>query len=222
MSAADRPTAVIHRAGPARAARAVVLLHGRGGGASDILRLGAAVAPAETALFAPEAPGRSWWPTSFLAPMPTLALYLAAALDAVDRTLAAAWDEGHRREQVLLVGFSQGACLALEYAARRGEGLGGLAGLSGGLIGTADAPGDPRPDLYGFTPKRFDYEGRLDGLPVYLSCHAEDPHIPRIRVAETAQRLQALGASIDTVIHPGPGHGITAADLTALRALCAR
>ncbi|MEX1235722.1 MAG: dienelactone hydrolase family protein [Roseovarius sp.] len=209
----------IHRRGAARADLALVLLHGRGAGASDILDLGAALVPAGAAFFAPEAAGRSWWPTSFLAPMDALKPWLGSALSAVDRAVAIAQEEGYAEERICLLGFSQGACLALEYAARTGRRLRAVGALSGGLVGTGDAIGDPSGDLYGHSPKRFDYAADLAGLPIYIGCHARDPHIPLARVRESETVLSGLGADCQIAIHPGAGHAITAGDVAATRGL---
>lgn len=206
------------RASPAGAPRALVLAHGRGAGAEDIAGLGAALASADAALFAPEAAGRSWWPTSFLAPMVELEPWLGSALSALDRAVAAANAEGFEDDAILLLGFSQGACLALEYAARRARPFLGVCALSGALVGAADADGPPAPDLYGHRPKRLDYPKRVDGLSCYIGCHERDPHIPLRRVRESAAALAALGARCETVIHPGAGHGVAQADAAAVRA----
>ena len=197
----------------------MVLLHGRGAGAEDILGLGAALSPADTAFFAPEAAGRSWWPTSFLAPMAQLEPWLGSALAAADRAVAAANAEGHADGDILLLGFSQGACLALEYAARAARPFKGVCALSGGLVGTANGDGVPAADLYGQGPKRFDYAARLAGLPVYIGCHAQDPHIPLRRVRESADVLTGLAAACRVTVHPGAGHGVVQADVTAVRAM---
>ena len=209
----------IHRRGEAGADTALVLLHGRGGGAADILDLGAALKPAGAAFFAPEAAGRSWWPTSFLAPIDALEPWLGSALAAVDRTIEVAREEGFAEDRICLIGFSQGACLALEYAARSGRRLGAVGGFSGGLVGTADAPGEPSEALYGHIPKRFDYGTALSGLPIYLGCHARDPHIPMARVRESETVLSHLGADCRVATHPGAGHSVTAEDITTMRGL---
>jgi phospholipase/carboxylesterase len=219
MTADPHGGARLLRQGPARGAQALVLLHGRGAGAADILGLGAALAPAETRFLAPEAAGRSWWPTSFLAPMAQLEPWLASALAAVGRAVAAANAEGYEDQRIVLLGFSQGACLALEYAARAARPFKGVCALSGALVGTADADGDPAPDLHGYRPKRFAYPARLDGLPVHIGCHAQDPHIPLRRVRESAAALEQLGAACTLGIHPGAGHGVTRGDARAARAL---
>jgi phospholipase/carboxylesterase len=209
--------AALRGAGPARGRLALVMLHGRGAGADGILTLAAELGVVDAALFAPEAAGRSWWPVSFLAPMARLEPWLGSALGAVDRAVAAAVEEGFADDRIVLLGFSQGGCLALEYAARSGRRFRKVFGLSAGLIGTADDGGPPADDLYGFAPKRFDYAAELTGMPVHIGCHARDPHIPLRRVRESEAVLHSLGARCDVNIAPGAGHGITDRDVAALR-----
>jgi predicted esterase len=192
--------------------RGLVLLHGRGGSARDMATLLGPLGAEGLAVAAPEAPGNSWWPTSFLAPAAAMEGPLAAALAAVDGAL----DElGLPRGEVALVGFSQGACLALEYAARRGAGLGGVVALSGGLIGTSDAPGE----VYGHGEKAFDYDTDLTGTRVLITCHERDPHIPLSRSERSAEVLGALGADVRFLRHPGAGHQPMPEGVAAARAL---
>jgi predicted esterase len=205
------------RAGSARGATAgLVLLHGRGGSAADILSLHAQAGLGAVAAVAPEAPGRSWWPTAFLAPAAQMEPHVAGGLAAVAGALAALEAEGLPRRRLFLAGFSQGACLALEAFARAGEGLGGVLAFSGGLVGTADA-GAPSAALYGHADKTLAYPGRRDGAKVWLSVHGQDPHIPLKRVQDSAAALTAMGAGVETHVAPGQGHGVFAEDLAALR-----
>lgn len=201
----------------AHAEAGLVLVHGRGGSAADILQLGEALGLPGLALIGPEHPARSWWPTSFLAPHAQMAPPLAQGLDAVAQAIEALEQDGLPRDRIALAGFSQGACLALEYAARQGAGLAAVFGLSGGLVGTGDKDGAPSEALYGHGPKAFDYEADLTGLPVYLSVHRQDPHIPLARAQASAEVFTQLGAQVDTVFAPGAGHGLLAEDVTALR-----
>lgn len=210
------------RAGPITGATAgIVLLHGRGGSAADILSLMDHAGLPGVAAIAPEAPGNSWWPTSFLAPAAQMEPFVTRALAQVDQAIATLEGEGIPRQHIWLSGFSQGACLASEAYARQGDGLAGLLAFSGGLVGTADGPGEPSDALYGHRPKRFDYAGRREGR-VWLSVHERDPHIPLQRVRETANSFIALGATVETRIHPGAGHGLMQDDLAALRHLLNR
>ena len=200
-----------------RARAGIVLAHGRGGSAADILGLLALAALPDVAAIAPEAPGQSWWPTSFLAPMARMEPFVATGLAALRDAVAALEAEGLPRNRIWLAGFSQGACLALESFARDGAGLAGVFGMSGGLVGRGDAPGGPKPALYGHAPKRFDYPGRREGAQVWISVHQRDPHIPLQRVQDSAAALTAMGATVETRIYPGEGHGVMQDDLAALR-----
>ncbi|WP_353475227.1 dienelactone hydrolase family protein [Salipiger sp. H15] len=200
-----------------RATAALVLVHGRGNSAADILGLGEALALPDLALLAPDAPGRSWWPTSFLAPDAEIAPWLDRGLATLRACVAALEDEGFARGAISVAGFSQGGCLALEFAAREGAGLSAAFCYSGALLGTGDGDGPPRDDLYGYGPKRFDYPQRLDGLHVDMGCHERDPHIPLARFTESAAQMQRLGANVTRRVYPGLGHALAQEDVTALR-----
>jgi len=213
-------TARLFRAGadPAGAGAGLVMVHGRGGSAADILALLGPLGLPGIAAAAPEASGRSWWPTSFLAPSADVEPYVKAGLEAVLAAVAALEAEGLPRGRIWLLGFSQGAGLALETYARAGEGLAGAFGLSGALVGTSDLPGaGPEPALYGHAPKRFDYAGTRPGS-VWLSVHERDPHIPLRRAEETAEVFRRLGAAVEFRIHPGAGHAVMREDIAAIRA----
>ncbi len=199
----------------------LILVHGRGGSAADILGLGSALGLPDLALVAPEAPGRSWWPTSFLAPMDEMAPFVDRGLAAVDSAIAAFEAQGLTRDRIALAGFSQGGCLALEYGARRGD-LAGIFGLSAGLIGTSDANARHDPALYGYAPKTLAYDSDLSGVPVTITVHEQDPHIPLARAKDSADCFRAMGASVRFDIAPGSGHGITQAGVTALRSVLNR
>lgn len=202
---------------PANAAAGVVALHGRGGSGADILSVLAAAGLPEVAGLAPEAPGRSWWPTSFLAPADRIEPFAAAGVAAAMAAVARLRQGGLPPGRIWLIGFSQGACLALEAFARAGEGLAGVLAFSGGLVGTADR-GEPSATLYGHADKALAYPGRRDGARVWLSVHERDPHIPLRRAQDSAAALRAMGAAVDLHIHPGAGHGVMQSDLAALRA----
>jgi predicted esterase len=188
-----------------RAAGAVVFLHGRGATAESILGLAAELGRPDLAYLAPQAAGSTWYPYSFLAPLAANEPWLSSALAAVGRTLDLAAGAGHAAERVALAGFSQGACLSLEYAARHARRYGGVATLSGGLIGP---DGTPR-----------DYAGSLDSTPVFLGCGVPDPHIPAARVEESARVLEGLGAAVTLRLYPGLGHTVNADELAHVRRL---
>ena len=204
------------RRGGAGARAGVVLLHGRGGRAAEMPAILDQAGLGDVALAAPEAPGQSWWPTSFLAPAAQMEPFVQRGLAAVEGAVAALEAEGIARSAIWLLGFSQGACLALEAGARAGAGLAGVFGLSGGLVGSGEAGGGPDPSLYGHAPKRFDYAGPVPAL-VRISVHARDPHIPVRRVEDSGATFRRLGAEVETDIYPGAGHGLREADLAALR-----
>jgi phospholipase/carboxylesterase len=206
----------------ARAGLAMILLHGRGGSARDMLALAEHLALPDIACVAPEAAGNSWWPQSFLAPIAANEPALSSALATVGRAAADLERRGFGRDRTVLLGFSQGACLALEFAARSGGGFRAVIGLSGGLVGTADAEGPRRDELYGYTGKRFDYGTRLDGVPVFLGCHERDPHIPLARVRESEAVFGSLGAYVATRIYPGTGHGVAEEEVRFVRGLLKR
>ncbi|PLL11540.1 phospholipase [Tabrizicola sp. TH137] len=211
----------MRRAGPSSGAgTAIVLLHGRGGSAADILSLMAHAALPDIAAIAPEAAGNSWWPTSFLAPTAQMEPFVTRALTQVETAIATLRAEGIPANRIWLAGFSQGACLAAEAYARIGAPLAGLLAFSGGLVGTADAEGGPSEALYGHRPKGFAYSGTRPGK-VWLSVHERDPHIPLARVQETAATLTALGAEVEVKTYPGAGHGVMREDISALRRLLA-
>jgi predicted esterase len=202
-----------------RARLALVMLHGRGASAADMLGLFDHLAVPDVAARAPEAAGNSWWPGSFLAPLADNEPGVTSTVAAVRRVLDGLAAEGFGPERVVLTGFSQGACLALETAARTGLPFRAVVALSGGLVGTADADGPPSEALYGHRPKRFDYTARLDRVPIFIGCHSRDPHIPLARVRRSEAVLTALGATVTTEIYPGAGHAVVAEEIRHLRSV---
>lgn len=201
----------------ARARAAAVLLHGRGAAAEGMLHFGDELAQPEVALVAPQAQGFVWYPHSFLAPLEANEPWLSSALAAVDRALDEVRSGGVPLERTLLVGFSQGACLALEAAARRGGPLGGVAALAGGLLGTETLPGVDAPE-----DKLFGYETDLAGTPVFIGCGDRDPHIPITRVRQSAACFRRLGAQVTERVYPGVGHQITDDEVAWVRGALAR
>lgn len=199
----DEPTATAGES-LADADVAVVLVHGRGATAEGILDLAAQLDGDDIAYLAPQAAGRSWYPNSFLAPVETNEPGRSSGLERLDDLVRAAGEAGIDPSRVVFVGFSQGACLASEYVARTPRRYGGLAALSGGLIGESLDPG---------------YEGDLAGTPVFLGCSDTDPHIPERRVRETADVLEQLGASVDCRLYEGMGHTINEDELAAVSGL---
>jgi phospholipase/carboxylesterase len=200
-----------------RAKAVVVALHGRGATAQGILSLADVFVQPDVAWLAPQAAGHAWYPYSFLAPLHANEPHLSSALAAVDRTVQHALDAGFSHERIVVLGFSQGGCLASEYVARNARRYGGVIAYSGGLIGNDQVRGvDPPAD------KRFDYEGGLDGTPVFLGCSDRDPHIPVDRVHTTTEVFTGLGAHVDERIYPGMGHTVNDDEIVAGRAILAR
>lgn len=177
-----------------KAKAAMIMVHGRGASAQDILSLTPELNLAGFACLAPQAAGYEWYPNSFLAPLASNEPYLSSALAVIASLFAKLTEAGISPERTILLGFSQGACLSLEFAARNAHRYGGLAGLSGGLIGP---DGTPR-----------DYPGSLDGTPVFLGCSDVDPHIPKKRVELSAEVLQRLGGNVTTRLYPRMGHTV--------------
>ena len=176
-----------------KAQGAVVMVHGRGDSAAGILQLAQAIEVPGLSYLAPQAAGHTWYPNSFLAPLESNQPWLDSALEVlgeVARQAAAVVDE----EKLVLLGFSQGACLVSEFAARNARRYGGVVALSGGLIGP---DGTPR-----------DYDGSLEGTPVFFGCSDVDAHIPVGRVHESAQVMEGLGARVEKRIYPGMGHTV--------------
>ena len=202
-----------------RARLAMIMLHGRGGLPEDMQRLADLLALPDIAVRAPQAAGQSWWPESFLAPLADNEPGLSSALSAIRNLSDQLAEQGFGPDRTVVVGFSQGACLALEYAARTGTPFACIAGLSGGLLGTADENGPRERALYNYIDKRFDYDGRLNETPVLLGCHEQDPHIPLARVRKSESVLSAMGATVTTQIYPGSGHGIVEDEIRTLRAM---
>ena len=194
---------------PVETATAVcVMLHGRGASAEDILPLASELRVPGVAYLAPEAAFHSWYPYSFLEAIDRNEPFLSSALRKVGATVAMATEVGISLDRIVLLGFSQGACLASEYVGRQAANrkpYGGLVAMSGGLIGPAVHPGD--------------YPGSLAGTPVFLGCSDIDPHIPLTRVNESAEILVDLNGQVDKRIYPGMGHTINADEILAARAI---
>lgn len=200
-----------------RADAAVIMLHGRGATAQGILSLMDEIDLPNVAYVAPQARGLTWYPHSFLAPLDSNEPDLSSALRSVDDAFRFVEGAGMRMDQTILLGFSQGACLALEYAARHPRFYGGVVGLSGGLIGTKDRPGVRPP-----SDKDFDYSGSFDGTPIFVGCSDVDPHIPLVRVKTSVDVLKKLGADVTERIYPAMPHTINEDEIRVTRAMIAQ
>ncbi len=194
-------TQPILRAGKAldKAAGALILLHGRGGNAEEMLGLGQALTDGAVALLAPEAKGHTWYPLSFLAPREQNEPFLSVSLKRVEEALALATAAGLKPSQVAFCGFSQGACLASEFVGRHAQRYGGLIAFTGGLIGPLGEP--------------ISLSGDLGGTPVLLSSGDPDPHVPWERVEQTGELLASIGGKITLKRYPGRPHTIVAEEL---------
>jgi predicted esterase len=186
----------------------MLMLHGRGARAEDILSLAGEFAVPGFAYIAPQAAGNTWYPNRFLAPLASNEPWLSSALAFVDDVLAQIVAAGIPPERTILLGFSQGACLALEYAARNARRYGGLAGLSGALIGP---DGTPRDDA-----------GSLAGTPVFLGCSDVDFHVPKERVEEAAGVLRRLGGDVTVRLYPNLDHTVNQDEIDFVREMLAR
>lgn len=175
----------------ATAQGAVIILHGRGGSAQDIAGLAKLFDGSKLAFFVPQATGNTWYPQRFFVPTAENEPWLTSALDVVASLVTEALLAGVPADRVGLVGFSQGACLALEYALRHPQRYGFVAGLSGALIGPADVARS---------------EVDLRGTPILLGCAEADPHIPRDYVEGSAAILERCGARVSLHIFGGSAH----------------
>jgi predicted esterase len=182
----------------------MILVHGRGASAEDILTIAAEVQSPRFAYLAPQAANNAWYPYPFTAPIESNEPHLSAALNMLGSLLERV-EQTVPVSRVVLLGFSQGACLATEFAARNARRYGGVVGLSGGLIGPE---GTPR-----------DYPGGFDGTPVFLGCSDVDPHIPKERVLETADVFTRMGARVTARLYPGMGHTVNLEEIAEVRAL---
>jgi phospholipase/carboxylesterase len=193
---------------PGRASAAMLMLPGRGASAGDILTLAPDLEEPGWAFLAPQAQGGTWYPNPFLAPIESNEPWLSSALGVVGDLLGRLGAAGISPERTVLLGFSQGACLALEYAARNARRYGGVVGLSGGLIGP---DGVPRLDA-----------GSFAGTPAFLGCSDRDPHIPAHRVVHAAGVLRGLGADVTMVLYPDLGHSVSPDELEHVRDIMRR
>ena len=197
---------VLHHGPPPAAARlTVVLVHGRGDSAAGILSLTQEFDADDVAWVAPQAAGHSWYPYSFLASLERNEPFVTSALGVLRRLIDELETTGVSAERCVLMGFSQGACLVSEFAARHARRYGGVVVLSGGLIGAAVTPRD--------------YAGTCDGTPVLIGCSDIDPHIPLQRVQETAEVFRRLNAKVDQRIYPNMAHTINTDEIAAIAAM---
>lgn len=184
---------------------AVIMIHGRGAGPQGILPLANHFEADGVAYLAPSAEGNTWYPNRFIAPRQSNEPHLSSALETIQDLLDLVRETGIPPEKTVILGFSQGACLATEFVARNPQRYGAVVAFSGGLIGTDG-------ELEG-------YEGSLEGTPVFLGCSDVDFHIPIERVHETRDILSGLGAQVDERIYQGMGHMVNTDEVGAVNTL---
>ena len=190
-----------------RARAAMVMIHGRGATAENILELAYELKQPGFVYLAPQAAGNAWYPNSFLAPIASNEPGLSSGFAVIASLLAQLAGASIPPERTMILGFSQGACLSLEFVARNARFYGGIVGLSGGLIGPE---GTPR-----------DYAGSLEGAPIFLGCSDIDPHVPKERVELSAEVLRKLGGNITSRLYPGMGHTVNRDELRFVRNMMA-
>jgi phospholipase/carboxylesterase len=189
----------------AQAAAAVVLLHGRGASAEDILGLADEMYDERVAYLAPQAADHQWYPKSFMAPIAENEPWLSSALAKVGAVVQVAVEGGVSLARIFICGFSQGACLSTEFIARNPARYGGLVAFTGGLVGPPDA------DLH--------HAGNLAGMPALFSSGDPDPHVPWSRVLASAKEFTAMGAEVKTQRYPGRPHTVLPQEIESAREL---
>jgi predicted esterase len=211
MAAVSEPHAgqPVLRAGlaPKEARLVAIALHGRGASAEDILGLAQQFSATDISYLAPQAAGSTWYPYSFLAPIAQNEPWLGSALRVVAGLVDDLAQQGIPAERLVVMGFSQGACITLEFAARHARRYAAIVAFTGGLIGP---PGTTR-----------GYTGDFAGTPIFIGSSDVDPHVPLERVHESTAVFQRMGASVDERIYPRMGHTINADELQAVDALLA-
>jgi predicted esterase len=206
MSGPHDRSAVLTAGEPvAEATGALVLLHGRGGSAADILGLSRAFNGLGLAFVAPEAANHTWYPMSFLAPREQNEPYLTSALDKVKRVVDGLVASGIPEERIALCGFSQGACLSTEFVATYSARYAGLIAFTGGLVGPSGS------DLH--------HAGSLAGMPALFASGDPDPHVPWVRVEESAAQLKTMGAEVTAIRYPGRLHTVSQEEIAEARKL---
>jgi phospholipase/carboxylesterase len=179
--------------------RVLIMIHGRGGSAEDIISLTDHLKLNDYSILAPQATNHSWYPHSFLAPPRLNEPWLSSALSLLNELLIDITDNGLVKKQIYFLGFSQGACLALEFVTRNASGYGGVIAFTGGLIGDR---------IYS-----ENYLGDFEGCPIFVGCSDPDPHVPVERVYASVNILRSMNASVTEKIYPNMGHTITQDEL---------
>ena len=184
---------------------AVIMSHGRGAGPENILDLVPALGHSGVTYLAPSAANRTWYPFSFMADIAKNEPYLSSALSVLAAVVTEAEGAGIARNRIVMLGFSQGACLTTEFAIRNPSRFGGIAAFSGGAIGPPGTQWNEVP--------------RFDGTPAFFGCSDVDAHVPEPRVRESADVCARMGAEVTTRIYPGMGHLVNDDEIDWLRSL---
>ncbi len=184
----------------------VVMLHGRGAGPENILDLAPRMDRPQFRYVAPAAPNRTWYPFSFMAEIDRNEPHLSNALAQVRQAVADVEASGVPRSKIVLLGFSQGACLATEFVIRNASRFGGLIAFSGGFIGPAGTV-------------RTEPDAGFDGTPMFFGCSDVDAHVPEARVRESGLRCERMGARVTVKIYPGMGHIVSDDEIAHARVL---
>ena len=185
---------ITHGVSPEEADLAMIMIHGRGASAESIITLSDEFDTGNIHYRAPQADQSTWYPYSFLQPTDRNQPGLSSGLQLIFDIISDLENQGIAKENIVLLGFSQGACLSTEFVARHPAQYGGIITLSGGLIGES--------------VRKEKYDGGLNGTPYFVGCSDVDPHIPVERVDESVEVLKKLGADITKKIYPGMGHTV--------------
>jgi predicted esterase len=197
---------ILHSGEPIEKANAVmIMIHGRGATAESILTLADEINIDGIAYLAPQANSNTWYPYSFLSPIEMNEPGITSGLELIDSMILELKAKGFKSDKTFILGFSQGACLSLEYTARNAGNVGAVFGLSGGLIGP---PGTPR-----------NYQGEFNGTEVFLGRGDIDPHIPIERVKETEEIFNSMKANVTKRIYKGMGHAINQDEINFIKTM---
>jgi len=199
---------ILQAGNTSNAKKALIMLHGRGGSAQDILSLAEHLNVKDYLLLAPQATNRTWYPHSFMAEVASNQPYLDSALALVSETVKEALSQGIEAENIYFLGFSQGACLTLEYVARHAQRYGGAVAFTGGLIGD---------EIY-----KENYQGDFAGTPIFIGTSDPDFHVPVSRVQESTRLLEEMGAQVTEKIYPGMPHTIVADEIEVVNEIVFR
>ena len=181
----------------------VIMIHGRGAGPQNILELAPALGEPNATYLAPSAANSTWYPYSFMTEIARNEPFLSSALSVIAALVSDIERAGISRDRIVVLGFSQGACLTTEFAIRNASRFGGFVAFSGGAIGPAGTT--------------WDESGRFDGTPIFFGCSDVDPHIPEPRVLESAEMCERMGANVTRKIYPGMGHLVNDDEITHAR-----